>query len=274
MTDKKPQLHQSDLGTFSRCQMQFMFRNGERFGIGPENLIQPPGIAAAVGTATHKGVERNLTSMVCAGTPAPLGEVQEAARDALSNEWDGGLMLLDEEAENLNKTRGDATDTAVNLATLHYCDVAPSLAPIDVEKKFVIVRADRDFDLSGQIDVVESTNVLRDTKTSGKSPAHDAAISPQMAMYSLNHVVETGNLPTMVALDYLVKTKTPKWVPRYAAPTNEWIKRLLDRTDRVWEIIASWREGKATPSPANPDDWMCTKKWCGYTNKCPFWSGR
>ncbi len=284
MTDKKPQLHQSDLGMFSRCQMQFMFRKGKQFGIGPENLVLPPGVAAAVGTATHRSVERNLSSMIATGAPLPLDEAQSEARDAFSSEWEGGLMLQDEEADNLSKTQGDAADQAVNLATLHHKEVAPTLKPIAVEKKFVIIRDNEPYDLSGQMDVVEEReshdgegstyNVLRDTKTTGKAPALDAAICPQMAMYSLSHVIETGVLPALVHLDILFKSKKPKYLERVAKPEQDWITRLLARVDRVTLLIDNWKRGRGAPAPANPDDWMCTKKWCGYTDKCPFWSGR
>ena len=53
---KKPALHQSHMGTLARCAMQYFYRY-------IENRITPPSSTLIRGTATHKTIERNLSSV-------------------------------------------------------------------------------------------------------------------------------------------------------------------------------------------------------------------
>jgi hypothetical protein len=96
----------------------------------------------------------------------------------------------------------------------------------------------------------------------------------QMGMYCLSEKVERKELPKKVCLDFLVKTKTPKLVIREAVPTMEWIDPLLQRVERAIEIIQTVREGKQAFTPADPESWICSKKYCGYSTTCRFASGK
>ena len=65
-------LSPSKINTFERCQLQYKFRY-------LDNLRKPPGVAAAIGTATHKAVEVNLRAKLDTGALLPLEAVQQAA---------------------------------------------------------------------------------------------------------------------------------------------------------------------------------------------------
>jgi len=271
-TQTKPQLHVSYLNTLATCGIQFQRRYGARYGCWHEEEIIPPGIALVTGISVHKSVETNLRAKIETGSLLPREEVQQIAADQFNALHAGGMSFTDEEAANINATLGAARDQTVALATLHHSELAPKLNPVAVEKRFVVVLEGFPFDLAGQIDIQEP-NAIRDTKTSGKSPSSDATRSMQMAMYSLAVKVESGTLPEKVCLDYLVKTKQPKLVLLEEAPQESWIAPLLRRVERATEIIQAVKEGKQAFMPANPNDWMCTEKWCGYARTCPFWSG-
>ena len=185
----------------------------------------------------------------------------------------GGMMLTEDEVLDSKATIGAAIDQTVALSALHYDHLAPTINPLAVEEKFVITLDSYPFDLSGQKDVRE-LDCIRDTKTKATAPPQDAARSIQMAMYALSEKVIRGKLPARVCLDFLVKTKTPKIHTREAVPDDSWIDPLFRRIERAAEIIQSVKEGKGQFTPADSENWMCSKKWCGYAGTCEFWGGR
>lgn len=275
--DTKPQLHVSMLNMMSRCGIQFQRRYGARFGCWHEEEIMPPNIAIATGSAVHRSIEQNMNhKMENDGALLPREQVAEIARDEFESLWTSGMMLTEQQAENIQVVRGEATDISVALSTLHYDQLAPTIKPIAVEEKFVIVLNGFPFDLSGQKDIRE-VGRIRDTKTSKASPSSGAAQTMQMALYAMSEKIDHKALPDEVCLDYLVKTKTPKAVTVTAVPEERWINPVLRRVERATEIIQSVKEGKGFFTPAEPDGpsaWVCTAAYCGYHRTCPFWSGK
>jgi len=262
------------LDMMARCGIQWQRRYGARFGCWHEEEIQPPGIALVTGITVHKTVEANLRNKIeTEGSLLPRGQIEELARSEFGTLWNAGMMLTESEAENVNKTFGAAVDQTIALSVLHHDVLAPQIQPLAVEEKFVIVLKGFPYDLAGMKDVREK-DAIRDTKTKAASPPEGAARSMQMATYCLAERVERGRLPAKVYLDFLVKTKTPKVVIREAVPDDSWIQPLLRRVERATELIESVREGKGAFTPADPEHWCCTQKFCGYAKTCPFWSGK
>jgi|CXWL01.1.fsa_nt_gi hypothetical protein len=270
----KPQLHQSMIGTLSHCGIQFQRRYGSRFNVWHEEEVQPPGIALVTGISVHKSVERNLSSKIETGELLSLSEVKQIARDSFEAERSGGMMFTEEEAIDLNKTVGAAIDQTVSLAEIHAIQLAPTLVPVAVEERFVLELKDYSFDLAGTKDVRESDGTIRDTKTKASTPSADDVLSFQMGTYSLAEQVRTGSLPPKVAVDTLVKTKTPKLVTHEAVPTEENIRPIKRRIDHFAQLIDAAQKGHQAFTPADPNSWICTRKFCGYSATCPFASGR
>jgi len=272
-TNNKPQLHVSMLNMLSRCGIQFQRRYGARFDVWHEEEILPPSVALAVGISVHKGVESDLRSKLDNKTLLSTEEIKSIVSDNVKGIWEGGMMLSEEEAKAVKKTFGETTDQAVTLATLHHDELAPELNPLAIEERFVIELDGWPIDLSGTKDVREP-DCLRDTKTSKRSPSQDAARSMQMAMYSLAEHNAGRGMPKKVCLDFLVKTKTSKLVTVEAVPDNSWITPLLRRIERFIEIIDAVKSGKQAFTPAQPDDWSCSRRYCGFSHDCLFFSGR
>src|SRR3990167_5757448 len=123
MPDPKPQLHQSGMDMLFKCGEQYYRRyvKGEKI---------PPGIAAVIGSATHKSIEANLSAKIQGGELLPVEWVQQVARDELEGIWKGGIKLdKDELAKGMKALKGEAIDTAVALSGLHRTNLAPSLEP-------------------------------------------------------------------------------------------------------------------------------------------------
>ena len=275
----KPQLHPSMLDTLSRCGIQFQRRYGARFGIWHEEEIHPPAVVMAIGTATHKSVERNLQHRIDTGEPISAEEAANIARDEFYRVKEKeGLMLHAAEALDVEGTVGKAVDMSKDLALLHHSDRAPLLDPVAVEKRFVIEMTDLPFDLSGQMDIIV-TDGIEDTKTRARSKGEYAAQTPQMAMYATAYKTDpdlgNGAFPATVTVAELLKYQAGPQIKIFqAVPSDLWMQPLYHRIERFAEILEAVKAGKQAFTPAQPDDWQCTARWCGYARTCPFWSGR
>jgi len=139
-------------------------------------------------------------------------------------------------------------------------------------------------DFAGEIDVVEiipppekfdttaTGLVVRDTKTSKRTPSEDSAEdSTQLVSYSLATLVLDKKLPDGVVLDYLVRTDKRhdlKYVPRTSTVSMDDINVFLFRFSRA---VHAWATACKTGAflPANTDDWHCSERFCGYWDLCP-----
>lgn len=275
MTNAKPQLHNSMMEQMYRCGIQWQRRYGARFGCWHKEEIIRPGIELATGISVHKAVERNMRfKMENDGHLLHRKEVAQIARDSFEGVYQGGMMFTEEETVDVKKTLGGAIDQTVDLSWLHYDHLASHINPAAVEEKFVIELNGYPFDVAGQKDIREVDGTLRDTKTKGQSPPADAARSIQMGTYCMSEVVAKRGLPKIVVLDFLVKTKVAKYVRRDAVPDKTWLDPVMARIERAIKIIEAVKEGKEAFAPADPENWVCSKRYCGYASTCPYWSGR
>lgn len=282
-TDPKPQITSSMLGMFERCGYQWLYRYGAKFGLAESERILPPGVAAVVGTAVHKGVEVNLRHKMEKGILAPIDMVFDASRDSILTTFQAGeVMLSDEDAGDINKVMGEAVDSAVSLSRLHHVEVAPKINPAAIEEPFVLEIQGCEYDLAGRKDIREKDGTIRDTKTKKSSPSSSDGWTMQTRMYALAEKVERGALPPRITLDYLVNTKTPKLVQLVTEAKDMALAPLFDRLNNMVNVIevSQYVRSKGSEmlplTPADPNSWICTSKWCGYAFEggCPYWSGR
>lgn len=256
-TDEKPHLSVSQLSMLARCAKQWEFRY-------VKGVKSPPGVAATIGKGTHRAIELNLGQKMAWGTLLETDEVQAAARDALVREWEREAPIMHDGDPNL----GQATDTAVALATLHHRERAPQIEPLALEQSFRIEVPGLAHDVEGVIDISTPGEII-DTKTSGKSPKEDAIErSIQMPAYHL-HASLAGNPEKTVSLDYLVKTRVPqlRTIGPMAFDASDH-HRFLRRVELASKVVQS-----GIFQPADPDkSWWCSKKWCGYWDACEFGS--
>ncbi len=259
---EKPNISDSRMKMHIKCGQQDMYR----YEMG---LKVPPGIAQVVGIGTHKVANLNLVNKKDRGGLLLEDEVTDAARDQIKGLWQEGVTLkADEKTVGAKKLKGQAVDDSVRLSRLHHREVAPGIKPIGVERFFRIDLGDQPMDLVGRIDV-EEPDGIDDLKTSAKSPnAEDVRRDDQLTIYALARKVETGKIPKNLRLDALVKTKVEKYVPM---PTER-TQTDLDRVVRLLDItIKDIQAGHFFP---NPNGWHCSKSWCGFWDRCPYFSGR
>lgn len=160
---------------------------------------------------------------------------------------------------------------------------------LDRQGEYLNVAARRGIDFVGEMDVVEkiplvmkkrrarasntlpgldlpSKTVIRDTKTSKKSPTEMTADeSHQLSAYATALRVIDKALPDFVKLDYLVDLKREtKTVTLESTRDDTDVQIYLNR---VVASIATIQSGMFQPAPNAA--WWCTPKYCGYWDQCP-----
>jgi hypothetical protein len=130
--------------------------------------------------------------------------------------------------------------------------------------------AKKGVDFVGEIDIFEKDGektAIRDTKTSAKSPTEDAAVkSEQLTAYAMATQVLDGQLPQYVALDYLVDLKRgANTVTIKSERDMEAIEVFLRRLTNAIHVLHT-----GIFTPASPNDWHCSERYCGYWNICPM----
>lgn len=255
----------------SPSQMRMLWRCGEQYRrryIEGERL--PPGVAAVIGTGTHRSIEVNLDHKMNTGELLEADQVADAAAEGLNEAWEQGVALSDDEqAKGKGKVWGAAVDQAVALAQLHHAELAPTIEPIGLEEKFVVSMDGYPFDLLGYIDIKEQ-GVIRDTKTAARAPGqNEADTSEQLTAYAYGYKDAEGELPDHLALDYLVKTKTPKVVCYQTKRTEQDVAVLEARFEQACKVIES-----QVFTPTSRSNWWCSERWCGYFSTCPYAKGR
>lgn len=263
MSEQKPQVHSSHIDTFESCQWLDRLVNFE-------GLRRPPGFALVVGGATHEPIEADMNNKKDTGELLTVEEIRDVARDAVTHRWEKeGCRLVAEEKEKGNDLmKKEAVDIAVSLATLHHNELAPAIEPWHVEEPWVLELKGYPIDLAGRIDLQEKpvngrrAGRLRDTKTSAKSPTTGQTDSMnQLTVYSLAvwKIAKFGGEIPELAVDYLIKTKTPKSLTEYTTRTRGHFERLLRRL----EIMIRVREA-GNWYPTGRKTWKCCEKYCGF----------
>lgn len=258
--DGKPRLHHSAFNTLKRCGEQFRRRY-------VENEKRPPGFALVLGTGVHAAVEADLKSKRDAGALLPDEAIADVAADGFRAAWLKGVQLTpDEQARGLSAMEAEGVDSTIALATVHHAKAAPAIVPKLLEHWWTVTLEGAPVDLSGVYDVVEQDGTVRDTKTAAKSPSDDEAdTNEQLTTYAYAARVQTGKIPPKVALDVLVKKARPDYVLRESTRVAADLDMLEARLERYLGVIEA---GAFTP--ADPNDWQCSEKFCGYWSSCAF----
>jgi len=255
----------------SPSQMNMLWRCGEQYRrryVEGERI--PPGVAALVGTGTHKSIEVDLKWKMRTGELLDEQQVADAARDGLNKAWEEGVMFLPEEkAQGEKKVRGAAVDQAIGLAKLHRGELAPTIEPVALEEKFIVPVNGSPVSLLGYIDIREPGGI-RDTKTKGRAPGQEEAdTSEQFTSYAHAYKAQMGELPKKIYMDCLVKTKVPKVVTYETERTDQDLTVLQARFNQAYKIITA-----GLFAPTLRSNWWCSPKWCGYYDTCPYAKGR
>ena len=259
-TEKKetPHISPSQLGMYARCGEQYR----RRYICGD---IIPPNMVQIRGRSVHKARKANLRQKKETRKDLPADQVVETARDAVDADFHGEVSL--DVGQTIGSAKGEALDSAVRLAQCDYDYFQKDIQPTMVEERITVVIPGLGRDILGILDTADQHGVVRDLKTAGKSPSAGAADkSDQLTTYALLYKTAAGKLPDGVQLDTVVNLKIkPKAVASSSTRTDADLDVIVGRYHVTIKAIEA---GTFVPCPS--DFWMCSPKWCGYYETCPY----
>lgn len=262
--------------TWSNSSLSLLQNCGEAFRRRYlEREFTPMGPRALRGVVVHRVATKSYKQKLAVQTLPTIEEARDTAADEFERAWQGGVAISDEElveAGSPAAVRGTSKDFAVDLSAFHTEHVAPAINPIGVERKITVKPRDAGITILGHIDLIDSApdgEVIRDLKTSEKSPFAAAAdTSQQLTMYAMIRMAEVGKLPAALVLDHLVRTPVraeKKHVAQSTTRDRDDVVALVNRINRAVEAV-----GKGIFVPADPSSWLCSKAYCSYWTTCPY----
>jgi len=247
-------LSASSVATYLRCGQQWYYAY-------IMNYKEPPNLKKVVGIATHRAVELNMEQKITTKVDLPTEQVLDAFADA-----------FDKESEDVEpderESPGEAKDSGIAITRLYHETVGPPIQPYWVERQ--VQYAVDGVPFTGILDLVEERTdpvmgsqhfVLRDVKTTAQTPSRQR-YAIQMTGYAVAVKHETGQDSADVILDFLVRTKLPKYVPLYADVTKNTIRQF---SDVVGQVMNGINAGNFPPNGLVGT--ACS--WCGYRDICP-----
>ena len=244
-------LSASSVATFLRCGRQFWYAYVER-------RRDPPTVKQIVGRATHEAVETNYRQKLVTTTDLPTIDVL----DAFTTAYDREIPDVDTPEEDTGK----AKDSGVAITRLYQHDVAPGIQPEFVKEpvQFEV----NGIPYSGFLDLAAAGRV-RDLKTTTRKPNADNPYGIQLTGYALGYRQKTGKKEAGVALDYLVRTKKPQYVPVESGPVSD--ATIRSYASVVQQVSDSIEAGTFLPNGLIGNPPACS--WCGYKAICPDYQG-
>lgn len=260
----KPWLSPTQLEMIAKCPAAYERRycRGEKI---------PPGIEAIKGTGVHGGASTNFRQKLQTHEDLPINQIVDAAVASFEGATHAGFTLTPEEhSVGPSKVIGAAKDQVVSLATLLGREVVRDYQPVLVEQQVRLELPDASHDMLGILDLADDQRRVIDFKTSAKAKSQaEADSSIQLTFYAAAHKVATGELPTEVRLEVLVKKRQPE---RVIVRSTRGREDFVALANRINVVLAQVNAGIFPP--ASPGSWWCAAKWCGYYATCPYVNSR
>lgn len=212
------------------------------------------------GKAVHKGIEINYLQKISSKVDLPVSDLKDCVADEIEKGFQEELFFSeDEKTLGREKLRGHWKDLAVSGVEVYHKDICPGVQPVGVEQEFKLRWGNHI--LHGFMDVVDEKALVRDTKTTRKSPAENIAHnSQQLTLYAIAYKTLYGRLPEKLSLDYVVMNGKTKTVICETTRTQEDLKKFLMRLQRV---INGIQAGVFLPPS---EAWACA--YCQYAPEC------
>ena len=248
----------SQLDMYCRCPKQWAFRYIDK-------LIMPPDIGLSKGSSVHEAAKINGSQKIVSHADLPVKDVVDAAvQDFHSREGDIELNA-DEKSLGKDTVLGNAADSVAGFTTLYAAEVSPAYQPTVVEQKFRIETSG--VALAGIVDMIDDRKSVVDFKTAGrKKNQGEADCSMQLTAYAAAHRSITGEQEEDLRFEVLVENKGGHKSQRLV--TTRTADDFTALAARMNAISAAIQAGSFTP--ALPGSWWCSKRFCGYADRCPF----
>lgn len=256
-------LSHTQIAMYLRCPRQYYFRYIMK-------LIVPPAGVLKQGGAFHSAAEFNYSQKIRSHKDAPVKDVLEYYDATFESEWSREEVKLEE-----GESKGAFKDEGVGLVKAFHQQIAPTVQPVEVEDKFDYTFTpktedggdgdDQSVHLTGRIDLIDDHGLIRDNKTMNPRsiPNRDElATDLQLSIYSLARRMTTRKVETGLTLDTVIKYSQPETRILHTKRSRE----MLEMTRNTIGMVA--RGIKAEVFPRHNNGWHCSRKWCGYYQRC------
>ena len=244
-------LSASSIGTYLRCGYQWYVAYVLR-------VKRPPTVKQVIGIATHDAVELNYRQKLDTRIDLPVTDVL----DAFSDSYD--MKSLDVEPDD-DEDPAKGKDSGISLVRLYHTEVAPPIQPTHVEQE--ITFALDDISYSGYLDLADESGIIRDTKTTARTPSDTLTYATALTGYAIGYRQMTGEKESDIVLDFLVRTKTPKYIPIATGQVTD--EDIAAFGDVLRQVEAGVQSGTFLPNGLYSN--ACS--WCGYKDICPAFKG-
>lgn len=254
-------LSASSVTTFLRCGQQWAYAY-------VAGIKAPPSLRAIRGIAAHAAVEVDMRQKIASKVDIPINDMLDAYDTSWQAEAINGYTVINDEKP------GEVKDKGYELVSLYRETVAPGIQPVLVEEPIQFAINGQAY--SGQIDIGEEIDVdlgwgppekrlvIRDTKTTGRTPPDDGGYLLNMTGYAIAQRQATGRTEADTVLDYLIATKEPKYKEiRMGGPITD--AQIAQFAGIVGQVSAAINAGRFVPNGLVSG--ACG--WCGYRAICP-----
>jgi RecB family exonuclease len=243
-------LSPSQISCFVDCAAKYWFKYGL-------NLPDSTNANLALGSAVHAGIGHAMQWKIETGKYPDPDCIVGIYNLAWSQTVDTVEFREDESPRDI-RTSGEA------LTRKYMLEAAPAIHPKEVEIE--VQGLIGGVPVRGRVDILEENGTIRDIKTSSRKPD---GISGRNAMQLAIYAAITPGASGQVAIDTLVKTKTPQLIQ---------ITQELDEQDRMAPelqipvIRDAMRSGYYPPAR---DSMLCSRRNCAYWRYCEAeWGGK
>lgn len=238
-------LSASRVKMYLRCPAQFYFRY-------VQNLIMPSMSFLAQGQTMHQALEVNYVQKIQSNQDLGDEEIKDITADA----FEENFIDIDLKIEGLENKRGEIKDQTIQITKSYHKEFSKDINPIAVEENFEFTLQDRNYAITGVIDVVDSNNVVIDHKTTKTKQTSYGDIL-QGLIYCL------AKDCTVNRFNYVTKQKTPQTFSVETKATDNQLAHAIFMFDKVYKSAIELEI--FYPNRSNN---MCSRKYCGYWNEC------
>ena len=238
---------------------------GWRVGLRLDGVYVPAHSRMIVGTATHKGAEKNNRQKVATKKDLKLKDVQEISIEAFKEEIkENGWTPEPEQKSRKELALNEEEKRVLKFSEVLSKDVLPKHQPVEVEKSYKLQF--RNVIVTCIIDNITDKEIIQDLKTTGKKPDFNRYWF-QMVFYSLI-VRKYKDIISKAEIDAITSYK----VKPYLHSSN-----LYDITESDQDLCVTLTNKAIDGILAGvfiprTDYWGCSPKYCGFhgTKHCKF----
>lgn len=254
----------SQLMTYVRCPEHYLFRY--IFGIRT-----PSGKAMKQGSALHDAIAQDYMKKMEEGKAFSVTDAQGAYEMLLRKHLESYYEELEKSSSLITKefmekerkvSSSDLLDAGRRGIAVYKREIEKHTDPLFAEEPFEIPLRNN-IELIGRIDLVDTSHILHETKTTKKKPVlQQAAMDLQLAFYQFAYEYLTSQKPRSLVKDFLILGKKEAFVARYpvrqSAINTSSLFRIIDAIsfairNNIWYCVHA------------ADSWICSEGWCGYS---------